>query len=313
MPQRSGARPACARALVGLPTKQSPPVLCADEQGLPEALYEYALRILPKSMGDPWASASVCAAEKLTHRVLALALTALQQATAAIAPENVTARREQRVMSWLVCSVTGVAVLSVPGQMAETAGARLLKAGRSASSELRDLHLLLKSGGTTHEMIVDAEESIYPAKGASALPWELAPAPGEPAPEPAPTPAAAAPALEVAPAPAAPAYTPPVLSHTLARQLGVAGVTELAAFFDRMRPSQGKAADDGFIHTMLPIVFEGLAVEVIELRRQVALREKEADIQTKLIDGLRDLVAYQPELRAAEDGRSLWLLRAMSR
>ena len=97
--------------MVGLPTQQNSPVLCADEQGLPDALYEYALRILPKAKGDPVAAASVCATEKLTLRVLALAFTALQQAIAAIAPMNVTARREQRVMSWLVCSVTGVAVL----------------------------------------------------------------------------------------------------------------------------------------------------------------------------------------------------------
>jgi hypothetical protein len=273
-----------------------PPVLCANEQGLPKALYEYALRILPKAMGDPVAAACVCDAEKLTHRVLALAFTALQQAIAAIAPQNVTARREQRVMSWLVCSVTGVAVLSVPGQMAETAGARLLKAGRSACNELHELQLL----ETTHEMIADAEETIYPATGASALPWELATAPDEPAPEPAPTPVAAAPTLEVAPAPAEPAYMPPVLSHTLARELGVAGVAELAAFLDRVRPSLGKAADDGLVHAILPGAFEGLAVEVIELRRQIVQCKAHAELLTKRLGHERDVVITQEELIAAE-------------
>jgi hypothetical protein len=259
------------------------------------------VRILPKSVGDPVATASVCDVEKLTHRVLALAYTALQRAIAAVAPEKVTARREQRVMSWLVCSVTGVNMLAVTGQMAEAAGPRLLKAGGRLVHILYALRQDVERGPKGLALVAEAEETIYPAEGGAALPWALAPVPAEHAPAPVPAPAAAAPALKVAAAPTEPAYVPPVLSHTRARQLGVEGVTELAAFLNAIRPAQGKLGDDELIITMLPFVVSTLASEVTELRRQIVVHDKLAKKQTEVIATLNQQVSTIWELREANE------------
>jgi hypothetical protein len=254
------------------------------------------------------AAASVCDVEKLTHRVLALAYTALQQAIAAVAPEKVTARREQRVMSWLVCSVTGVNMLAVTGKMAEAAGPRLLKAGGRLVHILYALRQDVERGPKGLALVAEAEETIYPAEGGAALPWALAPVPAEHAPAPVPAPAAAAPALKVAAAPTEPAYVPPVLSHTRARQLGVEGVTELANFLNSIRPRQGKAGDDEFILTMLPFVVSTLASEVTELRsevtelrRQIVVHDKLDKKQTEMIASLNQQVSNVWEWREAND------------
>eukprot|EP00966_Prymnesium_polylepis_P230741 5339993-Prymnesium_polylepis.1 len=93
------------------------PAVCADLQEQSEVLYQFALRILLADASDPEPRAGPEQVKELTDGVIALAFSALQRAIGD-ATMPVPARRQQRVMSWLVCFATGVRD-TVDGEMAQ--------------------------------------------------------------------------------------------------------------------------------------------------------------------------------------------------
>ena len=83
------------------------PGVCADLQDQSEVLYQFALSFLPADADDPEPRDGPRQVEELTDGVIALAYSALQRALGD-AETAVPLRRQQRVMSWLVCFATGM-------------------------------------------------------------------------------------------------------------------------------------------------------------------------------------------------------------
>ena len=106
------------------PSRAIPPstrphlLVCAEMQDLPEVLYQLAVNILPVVTGDPDPPVDAPIGWELTDGVIVVAYQALQRA---LSDCSVPVRRQQRVMSWLICFATGV-TSHVDGAIAESAG-----------------------------------------------------------------------------------------------------------------------------------------------------------------------------------------------
>ena len=185
------------------------PGVCADLQEQSEVLYQYALSILPADAGDPEPHDGPQQVEKLTEGVLALAYSALQRALRD-AGTVVPARRQQRVMSWLVCFATGMSDI-IDGDMAQAAGPRLLKHGAKVLEAIEALQVAASQDPQAAKRAAAARLKLYPAEGAPPLPWVAQPAqPASPAPDPL-SESPAPPPLSAAPPTPAPISTPPTL------------------------------------------------------------------------------------------------------
>ena len=100
------------------------------------------MNILPVVTGDPDPPVDAPIGRELTDGVIVVAYQALQRA---LVDCSVPVRRQQRVMSWLICFATGV-TSHVDGAIAESAGPRLLKQASKVVGVIEELKEELSLG-----------------------------------------------------------------------------------------------------------------------------------------------------------------------
>ena len=284
------------------PSRAIPPstrphlLVCAEMQDLPEVLYQLAVNILPVVTGDPDPPVDAPIGWELTDGVIVVAYQALQRA---LSDCSVPVRRQQRVMSWLICFATGV-TSHVDGAIAESAGPRLLKQASKVVGVIEELKEELSLGPRSQvvqRQLDEVRAKPYPAEGQTALPWaqqcvaaapaEVQTATDEPPPTAAPplaitsVPAAsavpAAPRLQVEPEPPSrrPPYELPTVPASMGRQLGQDGLHVLEQHLLSQRPVQRfRESDADLLCRELPNVLGRFAQQVRRQERERVRQER---------------------------------------
>ena len=252
--------------------------------------------------------------KELTDGVIELAFSALQRALGD-ATMPVPARRQQRVMSWLVCFATGMKD-TIDGEMAQAAGPRLLKQGAKVVEAIETLKATGLQEPQAAERVAAARLKLYPAEGAPPLPWAAPPAqlaspapplvPESPAPPPlsatppTPAPITTLPTLIVEPSSAPPPYVLAVVPEKMGRDLGRLGVQALQDYLQAKQPGRlGKEPDSGYLSRLLPRVVGHQANELARLRNRMS--DLEQSCEAKVLRSEKALAAAKAALAASTD------------